>query len=184
MTQPIDEPLAQVRPLSRSGATRGSAGIVLGATLVAIALVAGLNFTFAIAVMPNLAGVDDQTFVTITQRFNSNPAFPASFALALLLAVLATVLQARRGRGPALRWVVLALVLYGIVLAITGGVHLPLNEQIDQIGDAGTAADLAQARSQFETPWVVGNVVRTLVCAAAVAALARALLLHGRRGTP
>jgi uncharacterized membrane protein len=146
-----------------------------------MALVAGLNFTFAVAVMPNLSGVDDHTFVTITQRFNDNPVFPLSFAVALLLAVLATVVEARRAPGPAVRWVIAALVLYGVVLAITGGFHIPLNEQIDQAGDPGQIADLSRVRNEFETPWVIGNVVRTLLCIAAVAALARAHLLHGRQ---
>ncbi|MEU7005058.1 DUF1772 domain-containing protein [Nonomuraea sp. NPDC046570] len=146
-----------------------------------MALVAGLNFTFAVVVMPNLSGVDDHTFVTITQRFNENPVFPLSFTVALLLAMLATVLQACLARGPALRWVIAALVLYGVVLAITGGFHIPLNEQISQAGDPGQIADLSRVRNEFEAPWVIGHVVRTLFCIAAVAALARALLLHGRQ---
>ena len=31
-----------------------------------MALVTGLIYTFSVAVMPNLAGADDRTFVTIT----------------------------------------------------------------------------------------------------------------------
>ena len=175
-------PATSVAPAARhDSAGHGWSGLVLGATLVAIALVAGLNFTFAVAVMPNLAGVDDHTFVTITQRFNENPVFPLSFTVALLLVVLATVLQACLVRGPAVRWVMAALVLYGVVLAITGGFHIPLNEQINQVGDPGQVADLSRVRNEFEAPWVVGNVVRTLFCIAAVAALARAHLLHGRQ---
>jgi len=45
-------------------APHGWTGLVLGTTLVVMALVAGLNSTFMVAVMPNLAGVDDHTFVT------------------------------------------------------------------------------------------------------------------------
>lgn len=169
------------RSASPGSAGKWWTGIVLGATLVVIALVAGLNFTFAVAVMPNLAGVDDHTFMVITQRFNENPVFPISFTAALLLAILAIVLQARLAPGAAVRWIVAALVLYGIALAITGGIHLPLNEQISQAGDPDRVADLAHIRNQVEAPWVAWNVVRTLFCTAAVAALARALLLHGRQ---
>jgi uncharacterized membrane protein len=157
-------------------------GLVLGTTLVVMTLVAGLNFTFAAAVMPNLAGVDDQTFVRITQRFNENPVFPLSFTVALQLTLVATVLQAGLAPGPAVRWVVAALVLYGVVLAITGVVHMPLNTQISQAGNPDDGADLAQVRTQFEAPWVTWNIVRTLFCVAAVAALARSLVLHGRAG--
>ena len=110
-----------------------------------------------------------------------------------------------------MRWTVAALVLYGIVLAVTFGIHIPLNDEIDQAGDPDRIADLAHVRNQFEGPWVAGtscapcspprrsppspgpsscnqfegpwvaaNIVRTLLSTAAVAALARALFLHGR----
>ncbi len=165
------------RPAARRSAGQWWTGLVLGAALVVMALVAGLNFTFSAAVMPNLAGVDDHTFMLIMQRFNENPVFPVSFTVALLLTILAVALQASFARGAAVRWVVAALVFYGVVLAITGALHLPLNEQVSQAG----APDFAQIRKQVETPWVIGNVVRTLFCTAAVAALGRALLLLGRQ---
>jgi uncharacterized membrane protein len=157
-----------------------STGLVLGAALVAMTLVAGLIYTFSVAVMPNLAGVDDRTFVLITQRFNANPVFPLTFTAALALTALAAVLQRRHGPGLAVRWTVAALVLYGIVVAITAGLHIPLNSEIDQAGDPDRIADLAHVRDQFEGPWVAGNILRMLFSTAAVAALARALFLHGR----
>jgi uncharacterized membrane protein len=161
-------------PARRDPAGRRWTGLVLGVALVVLALVAGLNFTFAAAVMPNLAGVDDRTFVLVMQGFNTNPVFPLSFTAALLLLLLATVTQAAFARGPAVRWVVAALVLYVVVLGITGAVHLPLNDRIDLAGDP------ARARAGFEAAWVSWNAVRTLVCTAALAALTRALYLHGR----
>ncbi|WP_052590350.1 hypothetical protein [Luteipulveratus mongoliensis] len=85
-----------------------------------MALVAGLNFTFAVAVMPNLAGADDRTFVATTQRFNQNPVFPISFTVALVLTVIAVLMQRGRGLGAAMHWTIVALVLYGIVLFLHG----------------------------------------------------------------
>ncbi|MGH9231373.1 MAG: DUF1772 domain-containing protein [Acidimicrobiales bacterium] len=152
----------------------GWTGHVLVAALVAMALVTGLIFTFSVAVMPNLADADDRTFVATMQRFNDNPVFPLTFTAALVLTVLAAVLQRRHGPGVAVRWTVAALVLYGIVVAVTAGIHIPLNDDIDQ------ASDLAQVRNDTEGPWVAWNIVRTLFSTAAVAALARALFLHGR----
>jgi len=160
--------------------TKPWTGLVLGAALVAMALVAGLNYTFSVAVMPNLAGADDRTFVVTMQRFNENPAFQLSFTGALVLTALAAVLQRRHGPGVAVRWTVAALVLYGIVLAVTAGLHIPLNYELVRAGDPDRIADLAHVRNQFEGPWVAGNIVRTLLATAAVAALARALFLHGR----
>lgn len=167
-------------PARRFSAGRWWTGFVLGAALMVMALVAGLNYTFAVVVMPNLAGVGDRTFVEITQRFNENPMFPISFTLALLITILAVVLQACLARGAAVRWSIAALVLYVIVLAITGGAHIPLNEEINAAGDPNTIANLAQVRERFEGPWVTWNIVRTVFCTAAIAALARAVLLHGR----
>ncbi len=158
----------------------GWTGLVLGAALVAMALVAGLCYTFSVAVMPNLAGADDRTYMATMQRFNENPVFQVTFTAALVLTVLALVLQRRHGPGVAVRWTVAALVLYGIVLAVTAVLHIPLNYEIDQAGDPDRIADLADVRNQSEGPWVIGNIPRTLLSTAAVAALGWALFLHGR----
>ncbi|MGH9024631.1 MAG: anthrone oxygenase family protein [Acidimicrobiia bacterium] len=157
----------------------GRTGLVFGAALVAMTLVAGLIYTFSAAIMPNLADADDRTFVTTMQRFNENPVFFLSFTVALVLIVLAVVLHRRHGAGVAVRWTVAALVLYGIVFAITVGLHEPLNNEIDQ-ADPDRVAEVVDVRDDVEVPWVVGNIVRTLLATAAVAALARALFLHGR----
>jgi uncharacterized membrane protein len=158
----------------------GWAGRVLTAALVAMALVAGLIYTFAVAVMPNLAGADDRTFVAGMQRFNDNPVFPLTFTVALVPIVLAAMLQRRDGRGVAMRWTLAALVLYAIVFAVTVGINIPLNNELDRAGDPDRIADLAHVRDQFEAPWVAANLVRAVFSTAAVAALARALFLEGR----
>ena len=174
---PLAEPVRSARHrLDGDGWT----GLVLGAALVAMALVAGLCYTFSVAVMPNLADADDRTFVATMQRFNDNPVFQVTFTAALVLIPLAVVLQRRLAPGVAVRWTVAALVLYGIVLAVTAGIHIPLNSEIDEAGDPDRIADLADVRNQHEGPWVAWNVVRTLFSTAAVAALGRALFLHGR----
>jgi hypothetical protein len=68
-----------------------------------------LSYTFSVAVMPNLAGADDRTFVATMQRYNEDPAFPLSFTAALVLVALAAVLQRRPGPAVAARWTVAAL---------------------------------------------------------------------------
>jgi hypothetical protein len=69
-----------------------------------------LSYTFSVAVMPNLAGADDRTFVATMQRYNEDPAFPLSFTAALVLVALAAVLQRRPGPAVAAGWTVAALV--------------------------------------------------------------------------
>ncbi len=174
----VDEPSLSARRRHDGGRT----GLVLGAALVAMALIAGLFYSFSVAVMTGLADVDDRTFVDAMQRINraiENPAFFASFAGALLLTALAAVLLRRHGPAVATRWIVAALVLYSIVLAVTIGINIPLNDGLDRAGDPDRISDLAQVRDRFEGPWVAANIVRTLLSTAAVAALARAVFLHG-----
>jgi uncharacterized membrane protein len=76
------------------------------------------------------------------------------------------------------RWSVAALVLFVIVFALTLAVNVPLNEEIDRAGDPDRIADLAQVRDDFEGPWVIANIVRTVLSAAAVAAVGVSLVLH------
>ena len=175
---PVDEPARSARRPDG-----GWAGLVLGAALVTTALVAGLFYSFSVAVMPGLAEADDRTFVDAMQRINraiENPAFFLGFAGALVLTALAAVLQRRHGPAVATRWIVAALVLYAIVLAVTAGINVPLNDELARAGHPDRIGDLALVRRRFEGPWVAANVVRTLLCTVAVATLARALFLHGR----
>jgi uncharacterized membrane protein len=176
---PMAEPVRSVRHRVDDDKWTGR---VLVAALVALALVTGLIYTFSVAVMPALADADDRTFVETMQRFNDNPVFVLTFGAALVLLALAPVLQRRLGPSVATRWTVAALVLYGIVLAITFGFHIPLNNDIDG-ANLDRVADVADVRDDVEGPWVAGNIVRVVFSTAAVAALGWALLLH-RRSTP
>jgi uncharacterized membrane protein len=172
---PMGEPVPSARQRVEAD---GWTGHVLVAALVAMAFVAGLLYTFSVAVMPNLADADDRTFVATMQRFNDNPVFALTFTVALVLSVLAVVLQRRHGPGVATRWSIAALVLYGLVVALTAALHIPLNNEIDRAGDPDRITNVADVRDDFEGPWVAGNIVRTVLSMAAVAALARSLLLH------
>ncbi|SDT44974.1 DUF1772 domain-containing protein [Jiangella sp. DSM 45060] len=155
---------------------------VLAATLLALVLVTGLNVTFAVAVMPNLAGADDLTFVTTLQRYNDNPVFPLSYTVALILTILAPVVLRRHGDRAATRWAVVTLVLYAVVVGVTAVVNLPLNEEIDAAG-LGSAAGLADVRDRVEDAWAAANLVRSLVSVAAVGAVTRALVLRAAPAT-
>ena len=73
-------------------------GIVLGAAVIAMGLLAGLFYAFDVAVMPGLTGADDGTLVDAMQQMNDaieNPAFFLTFLGAPVLAVVARSARTR-----------------------------------------------------------------------------------------
>ncbi|MFM1730746.1 anthrone oxygenase family protein [Prescottella soli] len=143
-------------------------------------LVAGLFAGFAYAVMPGLGRSDDHTFVEAMQKINVailNGWFMFCFVGGLLLTVAALLSHVRSGSGV-LPWIVAALVLYLVMFVITGTVNVPLNDELARAGEHLT--DPSAVRAHFESKWVTWNIVRALVTTVAFAALAWALVLHGR----
>ncbi|MFD3681991.1 DUF1772 domain-containing protein [Streptomyces sp. NPDC058613] len=150
----------------------------LVAATVGTGLMAGLYFAFDISVMPGLSRGDDHTYVTAMRNINEaidNGLFGLLFLGAFLATGVAAVQQQRGGRPDAARWGWTAFALYGLSLAVTAAVNIPLNNQLARAG-----ADAAAARSRFGGRWATGNLIRTAACTAALAALGRALTLHGR----
>jgi uncharacterized membrane protein len=154
--------------------------LVLAAAVIAMGLLAGLVYDWAIAVMPALTAADDRTLVDAMQQTVDNPAFPLTFLVAGALAAVALV-QARRSGSPRTSgWIVAGLALYTVAVVVTFAIHFPLNEDIKQAGDPARIEDLAAVRDDFVTPWVVWNIVRALATTAAFGAFVWALVLRGR----
>jgi uncharacterized membrane protein len=159
-----------------------NADIVLGAAVIAMGLLAGLNYDWATTVMPALTAADDRTLVDAMQQTVDNPVFPLTFLVPGALAVVALV-QARRSGSPATaRWIVAGLALYAVAVLVTGAIHIPLNEDIKNAGDAARIENLAAVRDDFATPWVAWHIVRVLATTAAFGCLVWALVLRGRYG--
>lgn len=153
--------------------------VTLVTATTASGLAAGLFYSFAIAVMPGLRQVDDRSFVDAMQRINVailNGWFAFSFAGALLLTVLAAILEWRAGARSVALWIAVAVVLYVAVLLVTFAVNVPLNDKLAAAGAPGRIADLAGVRAAFETSWVRWNVVRAVLSTASFVALAYALV--------
>jgi uncharacterized membrane protein len=158
-------------------------GAALVAATITIGLMAGLFYVFSHAIMPGLGRADDRTFVGGYQAIDKaivNPWFLVSFLGALVLTALAAVLHLGKDGRPVLPWIVAALVLYVVTLAITFAVNIPLNNEIQAAGAPDRIADLAAVRGRFEATWVRWNLVRTVTSVTAFACLTWALLLHGR----
>jgi uncharacterized membrane protein len=155
-------------------------GLVLMVATIATGLVAGLFSAFAHAVMPGLGRSGDVVFVEGFRAIDaaiSNPWFGVGFVGAPLSTVVAAALQVGPG-GPALAWICLSVVLQAAVLAITVGVHLPLNRHVQAAGAPERSADLARVRQDVEQRWVRWNVVRAVLSTGAFGCVAWALALH------
>ena len=167
-----------------TGADR-NADIVLGAAVLAMGLLAGLYFFSAIAVMPALTAADDRTLVDAMQQMIVKIENPAFFLVLLGAPALATValVQARSSDSSTIAgWIIAGLVLYTVMVVITFGFNLPLNDELKNAGDPDQIEDLAAVRDDFVTPWVAWDIVRTLATTAAFGALTWALVLRGRMG--
>lgn len=143
-------------------------------------LVAGLFYAFSCAVMPGLRRADDTTFVTAMRAINRailNGWFALGFFGALLSTVATAALHAIDDQRAQLGWILAALVLYLVMLAITGRISVPLNDRLDA-GPDRTDADRAARRMHFEATWNRWNLIRTLASTSALASLVVAALLH------
>lgn len=169
-------------PAATRNTTRLSTALILLSTLL-VGLMAGLFFAFDVSVMPGLADGDDRTYVTAMQNFNAaidgNGLFGMAFVLALLLSATSAVVEFRKGRRGVALWVGAAAALYLAALVITFSVNIPLNNELADAGAASKLTDFAIVE-KFKTTWVTTNILRTLLCTAALTALARALVLYGR----
>ncbi|HCA85942.1 MAG TPA: DUF1772 domain-containing protein [Streptomyces sp.] len=155
---------------------------VLVAATTATGLSAGLFFAFSCAVMPGLRRVDDRTFTEAMRRINEailNGWFAAVFAGAPLLTAVAFALQLGEDAPAAPAWTVAALVLHGVLLGITFGVSIPLNEALAAAGTPDATTGAAAVRERFEAKWVRWNFARTVAATAALACLGWVLVLHG-----
>ncbi|MCX5130449.1 anthrone oxygenase family protein [Streptomyces sp. NBC_00347] len=167
--------------MGTTGTRLSTALLVLSTVLVG--LMAGLFFAFDVSVMPGLAKTDDRTYVTAMQSFNAvidgNPLFGTVFVVALLAAFAAAFVEARAGRRTVALWAAVAAAAYLVVLVVTFAVNIPLNNELADVGDAAKLTDFSVVE-KFKGAWETANIVRTLLCAAALTALARALVLYGR----
>lgn len=109
-----------------------------------------------------------------------NPWFFLAFFGAPVLTAVAAVLQLSDTGWAVLPWIVAALVLYGVVLAVTVGMNVPLNNALAVNGPPDRIADLTQVRASFEAAWIRWNIVRAVASTAAFGCLAWALVLYGR----
>jgi uncharacterized membrane protein len=157
-------------------------GASLVAATVATGLVAGLFFAFAMSVMLGLSRTGDLTFVDAMQQINAailNPWLAISLGGAPVCILIAAVLHLQADQRAILLWIVAAFALYLVVLGITIGVNVPLNDALAAAGSPERITDLTAVREKFEAAWVRWNIARAVAATAAFACLTLALLRSG-----
>jgi uncharacterized membrane protein len=162
------------------------AGGLLGAAVVTVGLFSGLLYSYSVSVMLGLAKTNDKTFVDVMQRINvaiQNPVFGLSLGGGLIFGIAAAVSERRLGAKETTKWIIIGLALYALALLITMGINIPLNDKLAKAGNPDLIPNLHAVRTSFEGPWVRANALRSVASTLALAAFARAMLLHGRENS-
>jgi uncharacterized membrane protein len=129
---------------------------------VATGLMAGVYFIYAVAIMPGLRRLDDDSFVAAfqaTDRAIINPTFLFAFFAPTALCGISALTE--RGE-PGYRWIVVALILNAAIVAVTMAVNVPLNDALKARGEVA-GPDATAARHAFrERRWIAWNWFRTV----------------------
>ncbi|MFG3494235.1 DUF1772 domain-containing protein [Streptomyces sp. NPDC047928] len=152
-----------------------TAAVLLALAVVSTGLYAGFMLIFRTGIMPALARLTDEQFVTVMRRVNEyvpRAVFLAVFAGVVVFPAAALALPVD-GRSAAQRWLVLA----GLVCAVLNHLvtiagNIPLNNALAASG----SGDPGAARAAFETRWNTLHLARTVLVTAAFASLVAATL--------
>lgn len=147
--------------------------VLLLAATVTSGLLAGAFLLYAHTVMPALHSADDSAFVDMFGRLDRAIVNPLFMVTGFLGAPVLTVLAAVFADGGTRWWIVGALVLHALMIAVTSAVNVPLN---DALKAAPHDADPSAVRAAFgERRWRRWNLLRVVLSIAATALLAYAL---------
>jgi uncharacterized membrane protein len=148
--------------------------IVLVVAGTGTGLMAGLYYTFDVAIVPALRSIQGAQHIAAMQSINRkilNPVFFLSFFGPALLLPLAALLYWGK---PPFGFLVAAAVLYIVgSIGVTAAGNIPLNDKLDKF-DANqlSGAEADQIRTDFQrpgSPWMRFHTVRTLTVTAAAA---------------
>ncbi|MER7106218.1 anthrone oxygenase family protein [Streptomyces sp. NPDC000229] len=149
--------------------------LLLALAVVSTGLYAGFMLIFLTGVMPALARLTDEQFVTAMRRVNEyvpRAVFLAVFAGVVVFPALALAVPIA-GRSDSQRWLILA----GLVCAVLGHLvtvagNIPLNNALAASG----GREPGPVREAFESRWNAFHLLRTLLITASFALLVTASL--------
>ncbi|WP_018628520.1 DUF1772 domain-containing protein [Niabella aurantiaca] len=134
--------------------------------LLLVALMAGLFFSFSIAVTRGLGKLDDKSYLRAMQKINKailNPVFLLCFAGTPFFLAGATILLFFMDYAGFMWMLLISLVYIGGVFLVTMLCNVPLNNYLDKQDVDQLDPEAAKAvRSRFESAWNRYNHIRTL----------------------
>ena len=147
--------------------------------LLGSALIAGVFFAFSNFIMGALGRLDAGTGMAAMQSINVvvlNPVFLGIFSGTAVVSIVSAGLAAAAwGLGPAL-WFVLGALLYCLgTFFLTGIGNVPLNNQLGAASDP-ESGHLGQ---RYQHRWTRLNTIRTIAAVAAAAAFVTGILTVG-----
>lgn len=145
--------------------------IILGITIVATALIAGLFYAWSCGIVQGLGKLSNLSYLQAMQSINreiQRPLFLVLFVGNLVLLPLTTWLCAGAVQTSALALLIIASVFYVVgVFGVTIAGNVPLNNMLDRVQPGSSSpGSLAETRFNFEARWNRLNRIRT-VCALA-----------------
>jgi uncharacterized membrane protein len=149
--------------------------LLLALAVVSTGLYAGFMLIFLTGIMPALARLTDEQFVSAMRRVNEyvpRAVFLAVFAGVVVFPALALAVPIE-GRSDSRRWLILA----GLVCAVlnhlvTVAGNIPLNNALA----ASEGSEPGPVREAFESRWNAFHLLRTLLITASFALLVTASL--------
>lgn len=157
---------------------------VLATATLLVSLLAGFLFAFAVVVMPGISELEDGEFIRVFQRIDGviqagDPLFGLVFVGSILALIGAAVLAALDFDVLESGLLFVAVVVYFAgVIAPTGLVNVPLNNQLQRVDvNALDALHRAAAREAFEPLWNRWNRIRTALACISAALLTGLLIV-------
>lgn len=141
--------------------------IILVVTATLVALIAGLFYAYSCSVNIGLARLPNNEYIAAMQSINraiQTPIFFISFMGTLLMLPISTFLQYKIGAMNSFWLLLAATIVYCIgTFGVTLLGNVPLNEVLDKFNlQSATIQEIANARTQFETPWNRLHTIRTI----------------------
>ncbi|MFE7409776.1 anthrone oxygenase family protein [Streptomyces laurentii] len=159
------------------------AALLLFLAVVSTGLYAGFLLIFRTGIMPALARLTDEEFVTVMRRINEYVPKPVFLLVFLGVAVLpaAALFVPVDGRSDTQKWLVVAGLVTALanhLVTVTG--NIPLNAALAASEAEGTPA--ATVRAAFEARWNRFHLLRTLLILASFVLLAASAVLADPAG--